>query len=434
MSIRRKFVLYLLVLHAAFATVLAYLLWSDRVWLLGVEFFFLISLLIVLRLFRLLFRPLEVLTSGAAIMKEKDFTTRFRPVGQPEMDTLIEIYNRMIENLEFERTRQQEQHFFLEKILAVSPAGIITLDFDKKIASINPSGEKVLGLTAGEVTGKCLDEIDTPFTLALSALPAGESQVIPLQGVRRLKCHKSRFIDRGFSREFILMEELTEELRQSEKAAYDKLIRLMSHEVNNSLGAANSLLNSCLHYKDQLGDEDRNDFENAIAVVISRTEHLNAFMKSFADIVRLPLPRRSPVKIRDMLKGVARLMDSECRQRNIEWKWDCPDAIEAVSADQAQLEQVFVNIVKNGMEAIGMNGSITFHIGRENGRQYTAIDDTGPGIAPEVRKHLFTPFFTTKENGQGIGLTTIREILTRHQFTFALENNPEGGSRFIIWM
>jgi hypothetical protein len=102
---------------------------------------------------------------------------------------------------------------------------------------------------------------------------------------------KSRFLDRGFHRHFVLMEELTEELRQSEKAAYEKLIRLMSHEVNNSVASANSLLHSCLNYKDQLEVEDREDYEVALAVVISRTEQLNAFMKSFADVVRLLKPQ-----------------------------------------------------------------------------------------------------------------------------------------------
>jgi nitrogen fixation/metabolism regulation signal transduction histidine kinase len=434
LSIRKKFLLYLLVLHAVFAAILTVVAWSDRIWLLGVEFLFLISFLVALWLFRLLFRPLEVLTAAAEIMKGKDFTTRFRPVGQPEMDSLIEMYNQMIGHLQLERTRQEEQQLFLEKILSVSPAGMITLDYDDRIALVNPSAVRMLGVPAAALAGRPLADLRTPFSRALAELPAGEPQVITLEGMRRVKCHKAHFIDRGFPRNFILLEELTEELRQSEKAAYEKLIRMMSHEVNNSLGAANSLLYSVLTYKTQLRKEDMEDFAGAIAVVISRTEHLNTFMKEYADIVRLPAPRKTPTDVADILKNIQVLMSAESERRRISWQWKQAAPPETVVLDRAQIEQALVNVVKNAMEAIGHDGKITVVLGRENGRQYVAIEDTGSGISPETRKHLFTPFFTTKENGQGIGLTAIREIFTRHEFPFSLESEGPGATRFIVWM
>ena len=112
-----------------------------------------------------------------------------------------------------------------------------------------------------------------------------------------MKCQKSQFLDQGFQRSFILMEELTEELRRFEKAAYEKVIRLLSHEVNNSVGAVNSLLHSCLNYKEQLQEADRHDFENALQVAINRIEHLNAFMSSFAEVIKLPPPQFQPVDL-----------------------------------------------------------------------------------------------------------------------------------------
>ena len=109
-------------------------------------------------------------------------------------------------------------------------------------------------------------------------------------GARRVKCHHGTFVDRGFPRSFLLIEELTEELRQFERAAYEKLIRVMSHEVNNTVAASNSLLHSSLAYAGELDAGNRHDFEQAIGIVIERTEQLGSFMRRFADVFRLPPP------------------------------------------------------------------------------------------------------------------------------------------------
>jgi len=432
-SVRRKFIAYLLFLHIALVAFAGYFLWEHRVWLLAVEAFLLCSFFLAKRLFQALFTPLDLLITGAELIKESDFTTELREAGQPEMDMLIQVYNKMINHLREERLRLQEQNYFLDKVLTASPSGIITFDFDEKIAMVNPSAEKILQSPAGHLLGRKLVEMNTPFAEALSHLEVGESQVIPLRGQRRLKCHKSQFIERGFPRAFILMEELTEELRRSEKAAYEKLIRMMSHEINNSIGAVNSLLHSCLNYKSQLHERDRKDFENALQVAILRTEHLNAFMKSFADVVRLPMPARQPCDLVKLLEDIAMLLAPECQKRRIVWNWEIQEPLESIMMDKNQMEQVFVNILKNAMEAIGEDGAITIHTGRKGGREFVSIEDSGEGLTPEVRAHLFTPFFTTKENGQGIGLTMVQEILNRHQFEFSLDGQLGKSTQFTVY-
>jgi len=432
-SLRHKFILYLLFIHLAFAIVSIYFLWENRIWLLAVEAFFVLSFFLALKLFRALFQPLDLIMTGAEFIKDKDFTSKFNEVGQPEMDKLIGVYNRMIDHLREERTRLQEQHYFMDKILKASPSGIITFDFDEKIAMVNPSAAKMLQLAPENLIGKKLADIHTSFAGALSRLLVGESLVIPVQGRRRVKCQKSQYLDRGFARGFILMEELTEELRRSEKAAYEKLIRMMSHEVNNSIGAVNSLLHTFLNYKTQLRDEDRKDYETALQVAIARTEHLNAFMRSFADVVRLPLPKRQPCDLQELLENIALLMSAESQKRRIVWKWAIEAPLEPIVMDKNQMEQVFVNIFKNAMEAIDENGTITTRIGKKGGRSFVIIEDTGGGLTPEARANLFTPFFSTKENGQGIGLTMIQEILSQHRFEFSLDSQLGGPTQFGIY-
>lgn len=433
MSLRLKFILYLVLTHVLFAITAVYLIQQRSLWLFVFEAVFVISLGIGIKLVSDLFGTLELINTGAQFIHDGDFTARLVEVGQPEMDHLVNIYNRMIDHLREERTRAQEQNYFLDKLLMASPAGILTLDFDGYVAMANPSAKQLLQLPEATFIGKRLADTNAPFLQELHALNLGEAKVIPWLGRRRVKCQKSHFLDRGFPRLFVLMEELTEELRQSEKSAYEKLIRLMSHEVNNTVGAANSLLHSCLHYSSQIKAVDRHDFETAINVVIERTNQLGAFMKGFAEVVKLPAPKLHPCDLQRLLADIAHLLKAEATRRQIDIVWELPTPLGEIAVDRMQMEQVFLNLLKNALEAIGERGRITLRTGQENGRPFVTIEDTGCGLSPEVREHLFTPFFSTKEHGQGIGLTMVQEILDAHQFDFSLDSEWGQPTRFTIW-
>jgi len=434
LTLRNKFILYLLLLHSVFTALALGVFFFYPRWLFLLEGFFLVSLFVGIRLVNSFFGTLELIQSGAQFIEEKDFTSHFQLVGQTEMDKLISVYNKMVDNLKDERVRLQEQNFFLEKILVASPSGVLICDFDNKINATNPSAEKILRTTTKELLGKALKDLPEPFSQALSELDTYQSNIISLQGGKRVKCYRSEFMDRGFPRHFFLLEELTEELRYSEKNAYEKLIRMMSHEINNSVAATNSLLSSCLNYKNQLIEEDREDYENALNVIISRNSQLNIFMNSFAEVIRLPNPKVSLTDVKQMLESLEILMRSECQKRSIEWQWEVLETIPAVEMDKIQMEQVFVNILKNAIEAIGSNGKITIRLGKQAEKSYVAILDTGKGISPETQAKLFTPFFSTKENGQGIGLMLVQEILTKHNFEFSLESQIGQSTQFTIFL
>ncbi|MDQ3014157.1 MAG: ATP-binding protein [Acidobacteriota bacterium] len=433
MSLRLKFILYLIVVHLLFAGVAVYLLLQQRVWLLAVEGVFIVSLYLGLRLVRQLFNTIELINTGAQFIQDSDFTSRFSEVGQPELDQLIVVYNHMADHLREERTRMQEQNYFLDKVLTASPSGVITLDFDRRIAMVNPAAEQMMQTAAAALIGKQMDELDSGFAATLGELRMGEARMISLTGRRRAKCWRSQFLDRGFTRDFFVIEELTEELRQAEKVAYEKIIRMMSHEVNNSVGSANSLLHSCLHYTDQLGAEDRHDFENALQVVIGRTDQLNTFMRNFASVFRLPPPNLQPCDVHKLVEDVALLFKAELEKRGIELRLDVQTTPDSIQLDRSQMEQVFVNVLKNAMEAIGAGGTITIRFGKQNGKQFITVEDTGCGISPSVKANLFTPFFSTKGDGQGIGLTLVQEILDGHGFEFSLENPPGQPTAFTIY-
>lgn len=429
-SLRTKILAYLVLIHLVLAGISWFVIKERPILLLAIEALFAVSIGLGVMLVRSFFIPLELIRTGSELISERDFTSQFRAVGQPEMDALIRIYNDMIGRLRDERLKLQEQHYFLDRVLTASPAGILTLDFDGRIDLLNPSVERLLGL-GEEAGGQRLAELAHPLGSELAAIPVGESRVLA-QGPRRLKVARAELFDRGFPRSFLIVEELTEELRASEKAAYGKLIRLMSHEVNNSVGPVRSLLDSFRDYSEQLADEDRQDFQQALGVAIARLERLGAFVNGFAEMVRLPPPELRPCDVRQLLDEIVLLLRPELERRDIRCEWTSADSIPPIDLDRNQIEQVLVNVLKNAMEAIGEDGRITLRLALEGKRPVLRIADTGPGIPEEIRPLLFTPFFTTKRDGRGLGLTLTREILAWHGFDVGLENRAGGGAE--LWV
>ena len=432
MSRRARFVAYLAAVHVLMAILAWQVVAMNRLWLIAAELVLVGSFLLGLHLVRGFFASLDFVHDSAQLLEDSDLMSRVRDVGQPEIDRLIHVYNRMVDSLREERVRLQEQHHFLTRVLHESPGGILVLDLEGRITLMNPAAERLLQLPGGRATETAPAALDHPLARELARVPAGESRVVALWGGRRVRIVHGTFPDRGFRRSFYLLEELTEELRQSEKAAYERLIRMLSHEVNNTVGASNSLLHSCLEYGEQLRPDDRRDYENALRVVIARTEQLTLFMRSFADVVRLPPPQRRPVDIRELLDGITGLLEAELERRHIALRWEGERSLGPLPLDRVQMEQALLNILKNAVEAAGRAGTVTIRQRRENCRAVLEIEDSGPGIPPEARDQLFTPFFSTKEHGQGIGLTMVQEVLSNHDCTFSLDSRPGHPTRFTI--
>jgi signal transduction histidine kinase len=432
MSLRAKILVYLVLVHGILGGLALYAL-LDRPWLLLLaEAAFVASAIAGYLLVRAFFVPLDLIRTGAELMRERDFTTHFREVGQTEMDELVRIYNRMIDHLREERRTLEERDLFLDKVLEASPTGVVTLDHDGRIAQINPAAERLVGLGAAGAEGRAIDALPGPIGRALNGLENDGSVVVALPGGRRLRCRRSSFYDRGFARRFYSIEELTDELHASERASYGKLIRMMSHEVNNSVGAVHSLLESCRAYALQIRDPDRADYEHALAVASKRLLHLSSFMSGLADVVRVPPPDKRPCDLAALLGDVATLVQPELERRRIRLDWEPPPAFPPLSLDKNQMEQVLLNVLRNAIEAIGEDGTVTVRLARNATRSELVVRDTGAGIPPEAEAQLFSPFFSTKREGQGIGLTLAREILTRHDLEFELRNAEPRGAEFRI--
>ena len=431
MSLRTQYLIFVLILHGIFFLLSLQFL-PEKPWLFFLmETIILVSIGFSIKLFRSFIAPINLISNGIESIKSKDFNTQLIDVGQIEMDQLIQVYNQMIEELRLERVKHREQQYFLDKLIEASPSGIIILDLDGNILSYNPVAGRFLSSGKENVKGLALSDVQNDFANQLARLSHGKTQTISFDGRRSFKCQKSHFVDKGFQRHFIIIEELTEELIKREKQTYGKIIRFMSHEISNSIGAINSILNSLLNYKQQLDKEDTKDFGEAIDVAITRNDHLNSFMQNYAQIVRLPQPAKEKQDLHQLLRSVETLYAIECEKRNIEWHWDLDGERLLCEYDLQQLEQAIMNIIKNSIEAIGENGSIRL-VTQNQPKKLLLVQDSGTGFTDEAKAHLFTPFYSTKKNGQGVGLIMIRDILMNHGYDFSLNQNDGGQTEFRI--
>lgn len=423
MKLKTKVLLSAIVIHGIFVYLLTELYTVNRTAFLVGEALLFVSMIFSYWVYKSISQTFDTISSGIETLKDKDFSAKLNSIGHTEMDELIYVYNLMIDQLRHERLLQVEKSSFLEKLIEASPSGIIIFDFSGTIATANSAALEMFGLSKDKFLGKPLNGISGRLAEELIDLEVNDPKVVNLNGLKSYKCHKATFTDLGYSRTFIIIEELTREIYIKEKNAYEKVIKMMSHEVNNSIGAINSILNSCLNYKSQLEQEDQEDYETALNVSISRNDGLSSLMSNFARVIRVPEPIRHEVELYSLLRSVVLLMEPEARKKKVDWLWETDSLPFEAFADYQQLEQVFINILKNAIEAVNLSGTIRIQI--QASAKTISIANTGPGISNEVSQNLFTPFFSTTKNGQGIGLMLTREILYNHDFKFSLQSSGQ---------
>ncbi|MEZ3552117.1 MAG: PAS domain-containing protein [Muribaculaceae bacterium] len=378
-------------------------------------------------LFRSVIMPKHTVAKGLSLIASQDFNNRLTKVGERDSDRIVGLFNTMIDKLRNERLLNIEREGFLQLLIDASPMGVATLDFDGRISMANEAFLKMTGLGSLEsVAGKGFDELDFDLRDSLRGVALGGESVIRRGDIRMYRCYHLNFIQSGFRREFYLLESLTEEIMKAERAAYEKVIRIISHEVNNTMGGVRSVL-------DTIGTivEDE-EVERVIESCDNRCEQLCGFISSYADVVRVPDP---VVRRNDLADDIGKLMPflREMVREDIELNFKAEAASLEASYDKALMEQVVVNVVKNAAESIhGDGGRIEILAIEDNENAIVEIANNGDAITEEVSAQLFRPFFSTKREGRGLGLTLVGEILNRHKAHFSLRTYPDGLTRFRI--
>lgn len=378
----------------------------------------LLPVALIIWLYISLVRPMTTLSNGMDLLSAQDFSSRLAPVGQVDADHLVNMFNKMMSNLKTERLRVKEQNHFLHLLIEASPLGIVILNFDGLISEINPAMARMLGVDdAASLRGCRLEEVPGELAMKLARIPQGEKQTLRLGDTMVVRGQRLSFMESGFARPYIIAEPMTDEVMRAEKEAYGKVIRLLAHEVNNTMGGLNSVLQTLADVME--GDPANADLLPALDSCRDRCASLGRFITSYANVVKIPDAVLRRVELNSLVRSLSPFLESlsgETTRVVVE----CDQEPVYVDADVVLMEQVLVNVVKNSVESIGgaPGGCVTIRVSRElNG---LTVTDNGAGISDEAAEKLFTPFYSTKRGGQGLGLMFVSEILRRHNCRFSL--------------
>ena len=374
-------------------------------------------------------RPYHTIGQGMELLKEQDFSNTLCHVGQAEADVIVDLFNRTMKQLKDLRLHVREQNQFFDLLIKASPMGVVICDFDGRITSCNDAALQMLDCgTFEEMKGKVVPELNSPLAQAILHIERGKSDTVRIGDSRIFRCSNLTFQDQGFPHPFILIESLTSEVMAAEKKAYEKVIRMIAHEVNNTTAGITSTLDSVGEALKEM--EDSEDLREAITVCVERCFSMSRFITNFAEVVKIPDPELSSKDLNEVLGNCKLFFENLCSGKEITLHWQMSEAPICVNIDSTLFEQVVINIVKNAAESIETKGDI--FIRTNAAPAMLEISDNGKGIDKETEAKIFTPFFSTKPNGQGIGLIFIKEILNRHRCSFSLRTYNDGLTRFKI--
>lgn len=418
MRYKTKLLIYIIVLNVLLIGLAVLFMDENMKLFMVLEVIFVVAFIAGISLFHQFSGTMDLIASGIESLKDQDFSIKLKPVKNREFNAFIGVYNKMIDQLRKERIALSEKSFLITKLMEASPSGILIFDFDDRLSSLNPAAGRFIGFEGDELSNLHLSQLSVKTGGMFDKCATSNNFIFRKSGNEAYRIQNGFFVDRGFDTRFILIEELTHEIYKTEKQAYGKVIRMMSHEINNSMAAVNSVLHTIRPKLESL-----DGYGQTIDICISRNENLNRFMSNFADVVRIPTPKFKTIDLNRVAENTLLLFSQHLTNRMIRISSNLSAQPVWVNADESQMEQVLVNLLKNASEAIETEGTIdVITIGQP---PTLIVRDNGKGIDGEQKEKLFTPFYTTKPYGQGIGLTLTREILMNHPCRFKLKSDTE---------
>lgn len=361
--------------------------------------------------------PLRTLSNLLAALREGDYSLRGRGSKDDALGEVMVEVNLMSRMLREQRLTALEATQLLRKVMQEIDVAIFTFDAESRLRLVNRRGEVLLGQAAKKLLGR------TAMELGLDDLLVGEtSQADPrtfASGTGRWQVSRIEFREDGVPHQLLVLSDVSRELRAEELAAWQRLVRVLSHELNNSLAPVKSLAGSMrvLLNRDERPDDWQQDMHEGLETIESRVDALSRFTGSYARLARLPEPTFERVGVRTCVRHVATL---ETRMAVI--VEEGPDVV--LQADVAQLEQALINLVKNGVDAsLETGGAVRVGWDVANDRLTIWVSDEGLGLSSEA--NLFVPFFTTKQGGSGIGLVLARRVAENHEGELTLINRTD---------
>jgi two-component system, NtrC family, nitrogen regulation sensor histidine kinase NtrY len=361
-------------------------------------------------------RPLQTLSNLLAALREGDYSIRARAARRDDvLGEVITEVNALGETLRVQRLGAVEATLLLRTVMTEIDVAIFTFDEEQRLRLVNRAGERLLAQPAERLLGRAAAELGLAECLE-GEVPRTSQMVFP-GGLGRWGISRSTFREEGKPHDLLVMTDLSRALREEERQAWQRLLRVLGHELNNSLAPIRSIAGSLesLVGRKPLPEDWQEDLRGGLAVISSRAEALTRFMQAYSRLARLPQPKFAPV---DLEACVRRVLSLETRV-HVELEGGPPLTVQA---DADQLEQLLINLLRNAVDAtLEASGKrVTVRWARNGSYVDLAIEDEGPGLTNTA--NLFVPFFTTKPGGSGIGLVLSRQIAEAHGGTLLLHN------------
>jgi len=361
--------------------------------------------------------PLRTVSSFVGALREEDYSVRLRePKRADAIGELAIEFNKLAEQLHGRRLGGLEATALLETVIRETEVAMFAFDAEQRLRLVNPAGQRLLGAAGDDLLGRSAADLE------LLRCIESEEPTVDMSfagGSGRFGVRRSTFREGGHRHTLLVITDLSQVLRDEERQAWIRLVRVLSHELNNSLTPIRSIARTLLsHASREVTPADwQEDVKQGLEVIASRAESLTRFIEAYSKLARLPPPQFRPVDVGALIERVARLED------RIRVTVSAAPHV-TIEADADQLEQLIINIVRNAADAsLETGGGVQISWTADDRALEIAVADEGHGITSGT--NLFVPFYTTKPGGTGIGLVLSRQIAEAHGGTLTLENRAD---------
>ena len=415
----RIFLLILLAAGAAWLTATLFLIFWDAAVSARLSIFILITIVLLIgagAVTRRYIRPLQSLANMLEALREGDFSLRGRNTNPDDAlgEVMIEV-NSLSSTLHDQRLEALEAGVLLQKVIADVDIALFAFDSDRGLRLVNRAGAELYNQTRDELRGRSARELGLAEMLVE---PSGRIVSHEFPANRgRWEIRRRSIREAGRPLDLLVITDVSRALREEERQAWRRLVRVMGHELNSSLTPIKSMAATLqkLVANEPLPDDWRDDASSGLAIIHDRAESLSRFMNAYARLARLPPPTRASTDLGALIRRATSLYGDKVAVG------DGPGVRAFIDPDQ--IEQVMINLVKNAVEAVDNEGDVSVNWSRSTGRVLIEVVDDGIGLART--DNLWVPFFTTKQGGTGLGLVLCREIVENHGGEISLANRHD---------
>ncbi len=343
-------------------------------------------------------------------------------------------YNQIIDVIRTARKERETEHNYFRSTVEHINTGLISYDDNGSITIFNRAAKEILGSVNFNRIDK-LGTIHPDMPGILRSINPGSPRLLTIQNngrIVRLSINAARLKISGKPVNLISLQDIRNEMEEGELEAWQKLIRILTHEIMNSVTPVQTLTNTMLGQLEKTGQRSvlYQKLNSGLSAIQKRSNGLLAFVNSFRRLNKIPEPEIRPVSTEELFQNITNLMEEELRKRKTELSVDHSEEI-IISADKELITQVLINLIRNATEA----GAGIIHIGARqeaHGRTVISVQDDGEGISQEDMEKIFIPFYTTKSDGSGIGLSLSRQIMRLHKGSLSVQSVPGRGSTFYL--